>query len=154
MVAGESNVVKAGRWRRLATHPEVWQLLRYAVVSAVALAVDMAVLTLAVEAWAWHYLLAAALGFCVGLVVNFLLAEKWAFGQPRVGSAWLRFGSYAVIGLIGLGLLELLMWLQVDQLGWHYIVAKVIATAVGFVWNYFGRRLLYRPRLQSPVEVG
>lgn len=147
-------MVGDGRWRRLATHPEVWQFLRYGVVSAVALAVDMAVLTWAVEAWGWHYLLAAALGFGLGLVVNFLMAEKWAFGRPRVGSAWLRFGGYAVVGLVGLGLLEVLMWLQVEQLGWHYVVAKIIATAVGFVWNYFGRRLLYRPRAQTTSQAG
>ncbi|MDR1807329.1 MAG: GtrA family protein [Propionibacteriaceae bacterium] len=129
----------------LARHPEIVQLVRYGLVAAVALAVDTAVLWVG-HRLGVHYLVAAALGFCVGLVVNFLLAERFAFGAAKVSSAWLRFGTYAVVGLGGLGLLELMMYLLHGRAGLHLLVSKAIATVVGFCWNYVGRRVLYRSR--------
>jgi putative flippase GtrA len=127
-------------------HPEVVQFIRYGIVAGVALAVDFGVMVFTVEVLGAHYLVGAAAGFCVGLVINFLLAEKLAFGRPvdKVSSAWVRLATYTVIGLVGLGLLEVLMWLQVDGFGWPYIVGKCVATVIVFCWNYLGRRALYR----------
>jgi putative flippase GtrA len=127
-------------------HPEVAQLLRYGLVAVVSLAVDFAVLTLAVEWIGLYYLLAAAAGFLAGLLVNFFLAERFAFGLPKIGSIWLRLGSYSIIGLVGLGLTEILMWFQVSRLGEYYLLAKAITTVLVFCWNYLGRRPLYRRR--------
>ncbi|MDR0504338.1 MAG: GtrA family protein [Bifidobacteriaceae bacterium] len=129
-------------WR----HPEVQQIIRYGLVAVVAFAVDFGTMTAFVEFVGWNHLVAAAAGFVLGLIANYLLSERLVFGQPKVRSGLTRFASFAVIGLVGLGILEVAMYVQVDLLDWHYQLAKIVATVIGFVWNYAARRVLYKTR--------
>jgi putative flippase GtrA len=137
-------------WLRAAASREI---VRYGVVGALSFGCDFGVLTLTVSGFGLHYLLGAFCGFVVGLAVNFLVAERFVFGAPKVTSAALRFGNYAVIGVVGLGLLELLMYIQVDHFGWNYLVAKAVATVIGYLWNYFARRVMYLRRTPPVVEI-
>ncbi|MDR0417631.1 MAG: GtrA family protein [Propionibacteriaceae bacterium] len=131
------------------------EFFRYAVVGGVSFLCDYGVLRLTVGVFGFHYLWGAFCGFCVGLSVNFLLAERFVFGSPKVAAKAVRFGGYALIGVGGLGLLELMMWVQVDGFGWDYRVAKVVATGVGYLWNYLARRLMYARRAAAAdVPVG
>ncbi|MDL9980308.1 GtrA family protein [Microbacterium sp. ASV49] len=119
---------------------EAW---RYLWVAALGLIVDFGTLVLLTSVLHVEYLLSAAVGFTAGLIVTFVLSELWVFSDPHVRNRWVRFGLFTIIGLVGLGILTLLMWLQVDVLGWHYILAKVLATGVVYAWNFFARRSMY-----------
>lgn len=121
----------------------ILQTFRYFWVALVGLVVDFGTLVLLTEAFNVNYLLSTACGFLLGLLVNFLLSERFVFSAPKVRSAWLRFGLSALIGGIGLGLLTLLMWTQVDIFGWNYILAKVLATLFVYAWNFLARRVMY-----------
>ena len=46
-----------------------------------------------------------------------------------------------MVGLIGLGLTELGMYVGVFVFNWHYIVTKILVAALVLVWNYIGRKL-------------
>lgn len=120
------------------------QTLQYFWVALVGLVVDFGTLVLLTELFHVNYLVSAICGFIGGLVVNFFLSERYVFRDPKLRSGWTRFGLFGVIGLLGLGLLTLLMWLQVDVLGWNYIVAKVAATVFVYAWNFIARRAMYR----------
>ncbi len=121
----------------------VMQSLQYFWVALVGLFVDFGTLVLLTEVFAVNYLVAAVCGFLAGLVINFILSERFVFSDPKLRSRWLRFGLFGVIGLVGLGILAVLMWAQVDLLGWHYIVAKVLATVIVYAWNFLARRWMY-----------
>ena len=49
---------------------------------------------------------------------------------------------FALIGLIGLGLTELLMWLFAGRAGLHYLPSKLLTTALVFIWNFAAKKLL------------
>lgn len=119
------------------------QTIRYFWVALVGLAVDFGTLVLLTEVFRVSYLLSSVCGFLLGLVINFVLSERFVFSDPKLQSPWLRFGLFAVIGAIGLGLLTLLMWTQVDVFGWNYILAKVLATVLVYAWNFLARRVMY-----------
>ena len=53
-----------------------------------------------------------------------------------------EFAVYAIIGVMGLGLTELLMYLFTDKLAVHYIISKIIVAAIVLVWNFFARKLI------------
>lgn len=133
------NSAAGGRIRLL-----VKQAWRYMLVALAGLALDFGMLVFLTGVIGVNYLAAAACGFTLGLVLTFLLSEMFVFSGPRVASLLVRFLLFAVVGLIGLGLLTLLMWVQVDLLGWSYITAKVLATGVVYAWNFFARRSLYQ----------
>jgi putative flippase GtrA len=119
------------------------QIVRYGAVAAIAAAADTATLWLLVNLVGLHYTAAAALGFGIGLIVNFLLAREWVFAAVAAPRAT-EFGAYAIIGIVGVGLTELILVVAIDGAGLPLLMAKAIALVLVFLWNFFARRqLLY-----------
>lgn len=110
--------------------------------SFAALVVDFGLLVALTE-WAHlNYLVSAAVGFCVGLIVNYILSVTLVFSQRRLNSRRLEFLGFLVIGLLGLALNEILMKTFVEALGLGYALAKIPAAGVSFVFNFVTRRVL------------
>lgn len=109
----------------------------------IGLIVDFGTLVFLVEIVGILYLYAASIGFLFGLLTIFVLSEKYVFPGPQVTSRVSRFLFFGLIGILGLTILELLMWVQVDFWGWDYVASKVIATIAVFFWNFYARRTLY-----------
>lgn len=122
---------------------EAW---KYAVVAGLGLVLDFTCLVVLTEAFRVDYLVAAVCGFIVGLATTFVLSETFVFSDPIIKSRGARFAIFGAIGGAGLGILAVLMWLQVDVLGFNYVVAKVLSTGVVYVWNFMARRAMYRRR--------
>ena len=118
------------------------QLLRYAVVGGIAFVVDYGTLWLLTEIAGCHYLVSAAVAFILGLTCNYLLSTRWVFGQGKIQSRAGEFAAFALIGVIGLGMNEGILYLCTDLFGWHYLLSKLISTAVVFFWNFLARRFL------------
>lgn len=116
------------------------QLLRALVVGGIAFLFDFALLWLLTEHAGWHYLLSAAAGFLAGVVITYLLSALWVFPGRRIARRLLAFGLFAAVGLVGLGLNELLMWGLVEFAAVHYLAAKIVATVVVFFFNFFSRK--------------
>ena len=119
------------------------QFVRYFAVALIGYVFDFGLLILLHDILHIHYLLAAAVGFIVGLTVVYILSSRFVFGQSKLSSKSKEFTLFAIIGLIGLGILAGLMWLLVDVMDSNYIVAKVIATIFVYIWNFLARRSLY-----------
>lgn len=102
--------------------------------------------------------IATALGFVVGLIVNWVLSVKFVYRAVRnkeEAASKKSFLIFTVIGLIGLGLTELgvvLLVLVFPEitivnvtaflgLPWEEWFAKVIMTCIVLVWNYLGRKI-------------
>jgi len=118
------------------------QLLRYAVVGGISFIVDYGSLWLLTEKAGLPYLWSAALAFILGLICNYILSTRWVFGESRIKNAWGEFVAFAVIGVIGLGLNELIMYACTEGLGFHYMLSKIVSTAIVFFWNFLARRFL------------
>lgn len=118
------------------------QFLRYIVVGGISFVADAGTLWI-LEHWL-DYLIAAAVAFIVGLIVNFVLSKLFVF-QSKKNNSVLEFAVYAVIGVVGLGLTELLMYVFTDKMGLYFIISKIITAAIVLVWNFVARKvILYR----------
>ena len=117
------------------------QFFRYAFVGGIATVVDWSVQYVCTVLWT-HYLVAAALAFVCGLVVNYFLSKLFVFNsqKARMGAA-AEFISYGVIGLIGLGITMGLMFLLTDLAGLYFMLSKVITTFIVLFWNYLARKI-------------
>lgn len=125
------------------------QLFRYTFVGGLAFLVDFGTLTLLTELAGVHYLVSAGWAFLLGLVTNYLLSIAWVFTNRRLGSRWLEFSIFGVIGLVGLGLNELIMWLLTEGLGLHYLGSKLVSTGFVYLWNFFARKYALFGRKES-----
>lgn len=147
----------------------LYEFLRYGVVGGIAFIADFGSLYFSRE-----YLLqglsnnlyyATAIGFIIGLIVNYVLSLKFVFTQAKdqnKGRDFKSFLIFAVIGIIGLGLTELGMHLGcvtlktyldnclfsisgivgIDLVKYDYLLVKCIVTAIVLVWNYAGRKII------------
>lgn len=120
----------------------IGQLFRYAVVGGISFVVDYGSLWLLTEKAGLPYLWSAAIAFILGLICNYLLSTAWVFGESRIKNAWGEFLAFAIIGLVGLGLNELIMYGCTDGLGFHYMLSKIVSTGIVFFWNFLARRFL------------
>lgn len=112
------------------------RFLRFLLVGGFATGVHYAVLVSAVRLLGWDPVPAAAAGFIVGAVVNYLLNRSFTFGSDAPHAVAVpRFASIAFAGLL---LTVALVHVGTDVFGWHYLVAQALATGVVLLWNFVG----------------
>lgn len=91
-------------------------------------------------------LIATALGFMAGLVYNYILSIFFVFknAEEKIKGKQLEsFIIFAIIGIIGLGLTELGMYLGITLLSSkYYLFVKVVVATVVLFWNYIARKIL------------
>lgn len=147
------------RWKVYVLEPSASgrvQLFRSLVVGAVASVVDLAVMALCYEWVGLSDMLSTAAAFTVGLVVNFVITRLWVFTGSQMNGVT-EFLTFAVIGVIGLALSMLIVWVfngpiaDARLLGsWlppeRYIYpGRLTAIVVVFFWNFLLRKfIVYR----------
>lgn len=124
------------------TNNTLLQLFRYGFVGGAAFVVDYGSLYVLTEFLSVPYLWSAAIAFILGLVTNYLLSISWVFKKNATMQRWQEFLFFAIIGVIGLGFNELIMYVGTDMLHLHYMLSKLISTVIVFFWNFFARKYL------------
>ncbi len=119
------------------------QAFRYLISGGTAFLVDTALLTLLTECFGReHLLLWTGIAFAAGLVITYLFSILWVFDNRSMKSRTAEITVFVLIGVIGLGLTELLMWLLAQKAGLHYLLSKIVTTVLVFVWNFAAKKLL------------
>ena len=144
------------------------EILRFLLVGGFATLVDWGVSFLVkaimpsimVGSWDVAGTISTACGFIVGLFVNYFLSIVFVFKDKKddnEGKSFKDFMKFTIIGVLVLLFQFLLIFLindlwfvkgmgfvtiLVGELTWGYIIAKVIATAIGLVLNYTFRKIL------------
>lgn len=116
---------------------------KYLIAGGAGFLLDFGTLYLCFNILGMHYLISAGLGFIVGLVFVYISSNKWVFGERQMGDRQvLEFSLFTIIGIVGLGLTVLFMWLFVDALGIYPLIAKLITTGLVLIWNFGARKYL------------
>ncbi len=115
---------------------------KYFLVSAVCLAVDLALFWALVERAHVYYLIANIVSVSAGLVVNYALSVAFVFKERRLKSRWAEFVGFVVIGIMGLAVNEAGVAVLVSLAGLAPVIGKIGAAGVSFVFNFVVRRLV------------
>ena len=118
------------------------QLFRYTLVGGTAFIVDIGLLYLLTEYLYIHYIISASLSFIAGLLVNYIISTHWVFDKESsiVTNKSLEFLFFSLIGIIGLGLNDALIWAFTEFLGLYYILSKIITAVLVYLWNFLARK--------------
>ena len=116
--------------------------VRYLAASALALALDFGCYSGLIRLAGVDYLVAAPIGFLLGLAAIYLLSVGWVFRHRRLASARAEFVVFAGIGLAGLALNQLVVWTGVALLGLAPELAKLLSAGTVFGFNFGSRKLL------------
>jgi putative flippase GtrA len=71
------------------------------------------------------------------------MSNIFVFKDSKIKSKSLEIGIFALIGIIGLGILSIAMWVFTGLLGINYLLSKIIGTVFVYAWNFFARRAMY-----------
>jgi putative flippase GtrA len=112
----------------------------YALASVAGLAMDMAVLALLVSSAGVQYLAAATISFLCGAVLVYVLSVRFVFSVRRFESRTLELSSFVAVGLAGLLVNALIMYLAVTVAHVHFAVGKLAAAGCTFTVNFLLRR--------------
>ena len=137
----------AGRTGRLSI-----QLFRYLVAGGTAFVIDFALLWFCTEKAGLNYLVSTLIGYTIGLLVSYLMSILWVFDQRRTRNLFYELGGFTLIGLIGIGLTSLLMWLLTDQWGLYYLLSKILTTIIVFFWNFAAKKILLFTRKNKTMD--
>ena len=124
------------------TNQVLVQLFRYTFVGGFAFLVDFGLLFFLKEFCGLHYLLSATLSFIAGLSVNYFISIYWVFTSSKNLKRKLEFLYFGLIGIVGLILNDFFIWVFTDKAQFHYLVSKIVAAILVYLWNFFARKYL------------
>jgi putative flippase GtrA len=129
--------------RTLASARSIWQqftLTRYLAASVIALAFDLAVFGMGISL-GFDPALASAVGYCLGIVVHWLVSAQYVFvGKRRDGAALqLQRALFAGSALVGLGITVGVVALA-SASGLSTMTAKGAAVGISFLAVYALRK--------------
>lgn len=89
--------------------------------------------------WAW----AATTSFAIGLVVVYAISVRFVFHQRRLASSKnVEFLFFSLIGLTGLAITQLCLWIGINFFGMMPEFVKFLAAGATLVFNFGARKLL------------
>ena len=113
------------------------ELIKYCIIGCSGALLDFIVYTILIKAFGMNYLLANALSVTAGITNNFFLNAYLNF--KVTDNMFKRFISFYLVGMLGLVISEILLYLLVDIMSMNSIIAKIITifviTIVQFILN-------------------
>lgn len=82
-----------------------------------------------------HLLVANTAGFIVGVIIKFFINRFWTFSSsdPNMGTQFIKF---MIISLIGLILVNWIVYYLHKRKGKKFMFSKIMAMSVFMVWNF------------------
>lgn len=123
-------------------HASRTEFSRYFWAGSLTFLTDFTVLVLLTEVAGINYLWSNLVAVSVGILMSYALCVKWVFLDRRYNRVVFEFPLFVLTCGVGILLNELLLWGLVEFGGRHYLVAKVLVTAVVFVVNFSLKKII------------
>ena len=122
------------------------QILKFGVVGGLAFIIDYGILIFLTEVFHINYLISSTISFIVSVIFNYIMSIFWVFDVDENKNRTTVFSVFIILSVIGLLLNDLFMWVFVDGMSIHYLIAKIIATLLVMIYNFITRKLFLEKR--------
>lgn len=122
------------------------QIAKFGVVGGLAFLIDYGIMALLTEVFSVNYLLSTTISFIISVIFNYIMSIFWVFDVDQDKNKRTVFTVFIVLSVIGLLLNDLFMWVFVDGMMIHYLIAKIIATFLVMIYNFITRKLFLEKR--------
>ena len=117
------------------------QFMKFGVVGVIAFVIDYGLLALLTELFGINSLVSATISFTASVVFNYVASMRYVFTHKEGMSRRREFVIFVVLSVIGLLINNGCMWAGVELLGVHYLLTKIVATAIVMIWNFVTRKI-------------
>ncbi len=115
------------------------QFFKYCVGGGTAFIVDFSILYTLTDIFGLWYLWSATLAFTVAASVNYIIQRFWTFKSTNT-SVSKQFPIFIATQIVGLFINNTTLYFLVDHLGVYYLLAKIAATAIVLIWNFWASK--------------
>jgi putative flippase GtrA len=136
------------RQTALARRPrEVVRFLKFAIVGATGMVVDLTVLNVMHKVFGLPLLVANTISFTTAVLSNFTWNRLWTFPESRERPLVPQLAQFGLVNVIGLAINNLVLWIVFNLINGFvpdpldYNLAKIVAIGVVLFWNYFINRI-------------
>lgn len=119
------------------SYPRQAKVVRFLISGGISTGVDLALLLLFAEVFGLWYLLAAVLAFILAFFVSFGLQKFWTFQDHSREGVSMQASVYLLIALANLALNTFLVYICVEHIGFHYLLAQIVASILIACESYF-----------------
>lgn len=96
------------------------------------------------------YLWSATLSFVIAAFVNYLFQKLWTF-KSKDKKAVKQFAAFLAVQIVGLFINNTVIYVLVDQFNAHYLLAKIAATAIVLIWNFWAsKKFVFNAKKEKP----
>jgi putative flippase GtrA len=120
------------------------KMIRYGFVVVIAAPIDLGGYILLKSELHLYVVLAATVSFSASLLVNYFLSIRWVWTNHSGRQRHIDATIFAIIGVVGLGITDLVVWIFTSVVGTNYIVAKLLAFVIVYFWSFGARHFLFK----------
>ena len=127
---------------RYPAHAKIGRFLFSGGVSA---GVDLILLFIFTDIFGWWYLVSAIFAFLIAFGVSFTLQKFWTFQDHSREGVHAQAGIYFFVAVINLALNTLFVYLFVEYIHLHYLLAQIVASLLIACESFFVyQRFIFR----------
>ncbi|MBI5134712.1 GtrA family protein [Candidatus Uhrbacteria bacterium] len=113
--------------------------IRYGIIGVGNTLIDFTIYSMLTRGWMFwkeHYLIANGISFSIVVTWSFFWNKHWAFQQQQSGCA-AQYLKFVMSTIGGIAIAQGILYSGVEFLGFHDIIAKLIAGPFVVSWNFF-----------------
>ena len=114
----------------------IFKFLKFGVVGISGMAVDFFITLLCKEKLQFNKYISNSIGFIIAASSNYFFNRVWTF-QSTNNQIVKEYSSFLLISIFGLGLNNLIIYVVHEKMKFNFYLAKVIATGIVVLWNFF-----------------
>lgn len=118
------------------------QFIQNAAASGCAFVVDFGLLLILTELFAINYLVSGAISFFCGHMVHYAFCVLWIFPKRRFSNIAIELAAFLGVGIAGIGMNSLTLWVFTEPLAFDYKVSKLFAVVIVYFFNFFSKKFI------------
>ena len=123
-------------------------LILYGIIGCCSSTLDFLLYTLFVSVFGWHYILSNCISVLAGITTSFTLNRNYNFKIKDKTRQ--RFAVFLSIGLCGMMVSNMLLYLCIDILHWNKIVSKLLSIILVVIFQFIlNKYITFKPTKQS-----
>jgi len=125
--------------RLLPADSGVRRFIKFCLVGASGVLVNMGLLWLFTEVVGLFYLVSAAIAIETSIINNFILNDIWTFRDrraPGMAARLVRLLKFNLVSAVGIGINMGVLWTCTEVLGIYYLLSNLCGIAAAMLWNF------------------
>lgn len=130
------------------------KIVRYLISGGTAAFTNITLLYLFTDIFGIWYIASAAMAFALAFIVSFTLQKFWTFQDISKDQIHRQATVYLTVALSNLLINTSLLYMQVEYLGIHYIVAQLIASVFIAIESFFVYQIfIFKKKTENATSI-